>query len=60
MKVKEVERFDRLVERRCERFRVRVRGRDVMVGEVVEQASRVPIVPFHHQTNERMIERLRE
>jgi hypothetical protein len=36
MKVKEVERFERLVERRCERFRVRVKGRDVMVGEVAE------------------------
>jgi hypothetical protein len=36
MKVGEVERFEGLLERRCERFRVRhtVRGRTVMVGEV--------------------------
>ena len=63
MKVREVERFEGLVEGRCDRFRVRVRARDVVVGEVVKQACRVPIVPFRHYryvTNERMIERLRD
>jgi hypothetical protein len=39
VKVREVERFEGLVERRCERFIVRVRGREVMVGEEQEQAT---------------------
>ena len=36
MKVREVERFEGLGETRCDRFRVRVRASDVVVGEVVE------------------------
>ncbi len=34
--MREVERFGGLVEGRCDRFRVRVRARDVVVGEVAE------------------------
>jgi len=46
MKVKEVERFEGLVQRRCERFRVRVRGRYVMVSEVAETGIQGPNCPL--------------
>ena len=40
------ERFERLVERRCERFGVRdFRGKDVMVGKVVESDIEGPNCP---------------
>ena len=50
MKSEEVEReigLERLVERSCERFRVRdFRGRDVMVGEVEERGMQGPNCPL--------------
>ena len=45
-KSEEVERLEGLVETRCERFKVRVRGRDVMVGEVVETGIQDPNCPL--------------
>jgi hypothetical protein len=46
MKVREVERFWGLVERRCDRFRVRVRTRNVVVGKVVETVIQGPNCPL--------------
>jgi hypothetical protein len=44
MNVKEVEGVEGLVERRCVRFRGRVGGRDVMVGEVAGNINQCPIL----------------